>query len=89
MGSYRVELTPEAVRSIGALPDKVALAVLEAIGGTVAANPRRAGKPLTGELEGLWSARRGDFRVLYLIDDEQRRVVVLRAHHRRDAYRRR
>lgn len=89
MGSYRVELTPEAVRSIATLPDKVRLAVLEAVGGSIAANPRRAGKPLTGELRGLYSARRGDFRVIYLIDDDERRIVVLRAHHRRDAYRRR
>ena len=89
MGSCRVELTPEAVRSIAALPDKVRLAVLEAVGGSIAANPRRAGKPLTGEPRGLYSARRGDFRVIYLIDDDERRIVVLRAHHRRDAYRRR
>jgi mRNA-degrading endonuclease RelE of RelBE toxin-antitoxin system len=63
------------------------LAVLEAIGGTVAENPRRAGEPLTGELRGLHSARRGDFRVIYVIDEERRTVVVLRAQHRRDAYR--
>jgi mRNA-degrading endonuclease RelE of RelBE toxin-antitoxin system len=89
MGSYRVELTPEAIRSIAALPDKVRAAVVETIAGTIAENPRRAGKPLTGELHGLHSARRGDFRVIYLIDDDRHVIVVLRAHHRRDAYRRR
>lgn len=88
MSSYGVELTPEAIRTIAALPEKVRLAVLEAIDGTIAANPRRAGKPLTGELLGMWSARRGDFRVIYLIDDDRRSVIVLRAQHRRDVYRR-
>ncbi len=89
MSSYEVELTPEAIRTMAALPDTVRLAVLEAIGGSIAANPRRAGKQLTGELQGMWSARRGDFRVIYLIDDDRRSVIVLRALHRRDAYRRR
>ena len=89
MSSYRVELTSEAIRTIEALPDKVRLAVLEAIGGSIAANPRRGGKQLTGELRGMWSARRGDFRVIYLIDDDRRSVVVLRTQHRRDVYRRR
>lgn len=87
MSSYRAHLTPEAIRSIAALPDKVRIAVLEAIGGTIVANPRRAGKELVGELNGMWSARRGDFRVIYLIDDDAQVVIVLRAQHRRDVYR--
>ena len=31
--------------------------------GPLADEPRRVGKPLVGELAGLWSARRGDYRV--------------------------
>ena len=43
--------------------------------------------PLRDELEGLWSARRGTYRVLYRIDDTAQEVVVLRVSPRRDAYR--
>ncbi|MHB8512211.1 MAG: type II toxin-antitoxin system RelE family toxin [Actinomycetota bacterium] len=84
---FEVEITPEGLRSINKLPEKIRFAVLEAVLGSIASNPRRAGKPLRGELEGLFSARRGDFRVIYEIDDKAKIILVHRAHHRRDAYR--
>ena len=82
-----VEITPQGLRQLRRLPDKVKVAVVETIYGSIAENPRRAGKPLVGELEGLWSARRGDFRVIYEIDDEAQAVLVYRVAHRRTAYR--
>lgn len=61
--------------------------MLEAIFGSIATNPRRAGKPLGQELEGLHSARRGDFRIVYEIVEEERKVIVHRAAHRKQVYR--
>lgn len=85
--SYRIEITPEGLRHMDRLPKKIRAAVLEAIFGTIAENPRRAGKELRGELEGLYSARRGDFRIVYEIDEEAEVILVHRAQHRRAAYR--
>jgi mRNA-degrading endonuclease RelE of RelBE toxin-antitoxin system len=45
------------------------------------------GKPLRDDLAGIWSARRGTYRVLYRIRDDLHEVIVLRVEHRRDAYR--
>jgi mRNA interferase RelE/StbE len=45
------------------------------------------GKPLRRDLKGLWSARRGPYRVVDEIDETARRVVVLRIDHRADVYR--
>jgi mRNA interferase RelE/StbE len=87
--AYEVEITPEGLRHVNRLPDKVRAAVLEAIFGSIAENPQRAGKPLRGELEGLYSARRGEFRVIYEIDEAAHVVLVHRAQHRRTVYRRR
>ncbi|MGZ8581433.1 MAG: type II toxin-antitoxin system RelE family toxin [Actinomycetota bacterium] len=84
---YEVEITPEGLRHLDRLPTKVRSAVIETILGSIAENPQRAGKPLRGELEGLYSARRGEFRVIYEIDDEARIVLVHRAQHRRRVYR--
>lgn len=50
-------------------------------------DPGRAGRPLRGELEGLYSALRGEFRVIYEIDDDARVVLIHRAQHRRRVYR--
>jgi mRNA-degrading endonuclease RelE of RelBE toxin-antitoxin system len=45
------------------------------------------GKPLREDLVGIWSARRGTYRVLYRINEEAREAIVVRVEHRRDAYR--
>lgn len=69
------------------LPEPVAFAVIEFIAGPLLENPHRVGRELRGQLAGIWSARRGDYRVVYEIDDEQREVTVLRVAHRSDIYR--
>ena len=55
--------------------------------GPLCENPRRVGHPLQRELAGLWTARRGAYRVVYDIDDNLRLVTVLRIEHRSDVYR--
>ena len=76
-----------ARRALARLPEKVATAAVEFPYGSLAANPHRAGKPLRLGLGGLHSARRGDYRVIYRIDDGIRRVTVLAIEHRSDIYR--
>jgi mRNA interferase RelE/StbE len=87
--AYEVEITPEGLRNLNRVPEKVRTAIVETIFGSIAENPRRAGKPLRAELEGLYSARRGEFRVIYEIDEAAHVVLVHRAQHRRGVYRRR
>lgn len=76
--------TSTAKRSLTRLPEKVAAAAVEFIYGPLAENPRRVGKALRRELEGLHSARRGDFRIIYRITDV---VTIVAIDHRADIYR--
>jgi mRNA-degrading endonuclease RelE of RelBE toxin-antitoxin system len=69
------------------MPEKVSSAVVEFLYGSLAASPHRVGNPLKLGLEGLRSARRGDHRVIYRIDDTDHRVDVLAIEHRSDVYR--
>jgi mRNA-degrading endonuclease RelE of RelBE toxin-antitoxin system len=69
------------------LPEAVSAAVIEFITGALIENPRRVGHELRNELAGIFSARRGTYRVLYRFDDEARTVTVLRIDHRGDVYR--
>jgi mRNA-degrading endonuclease RelE of RelBE toxin-antitoxin system len=86
--AYELVLTPPARRALtSGLPEPVAAAVIEFLTATLIRNPRRLGKPLGAELAGIWSARRGTYRVLYRINEAAHEVVVLRVEHRRDAYR--
>ncbi len=70
-----------------ALPEKIAYAVYEFITGPLLDNPRRVGKRLGPPLAPAYSARRGDYRVLYFIDDAAHTVKVTAIRHRADAYR--
>lgn len=85
---YDLVLTPPAQRAIAdRLPEAVATAVIDFLTTALVTNPRRAGKQLRDDLAGIWSARRGTYRVLYRINDDLHEVVVLRVEHRRDVYR--
>ena len=85
---FKIVLTPPARRAIaGELPEAVAAAVINFITTVLLENPHRVGKPLRNDLAGVWSARRGTYRVLYRIQENRREAVVLRIDHRRDAYR--
>jgi mRNA-degrading endonuclease RelE of RelBE toxin-antitoxin system len=79
---------PPARREFDRLPVSVAGAVLETLA-AIEENPRRLGKPLMLEHEGRYSARRGPYRIIYELDEEQQLVRVVAIGHRRDVYRRR
>ena len=85
---YELVLTPPARRALTErLPEAVASAVINFITTSLVREPRRVGKPLRGDLAGIWAARRGSYRVLYRLRDDTREVIVVRIEHRRDAYR--
>jgi mRNA-degrading endonuclease RelE of RelBE toxin-antitoxin system len=85
---YEIAWTAPARRALSRIPEKVATAAVEFIYGALADNPARVGRPLRFELEGRHSAHRGDYRVIYRIDDDERVVFVLTIQHRADVYRR-
>ena len=87
-GEYELVLTPPARRALTErLPESVAAAVIDFLTTALVLQPRRAGKPLRGELTGIWTARRGTYRVLYRVREDAREVIVVRIEHRQDAYR--
>ena len=89
MSDWDVAWTATATKSLRRLPEKAGTAAIEFVSGPLAANPRRVGKELRFELEGLHVAHRGDYRVTYEIDDDARRVIISVIEHRSQVYRRR
>lgn len=49
-------------------------------------DPRQWGKPLKGELRGIWRYRVGDYRLLCELQDTVMVVLVVRVEHRRSVY---
>lgn len=85
---YELVLTPPATRALrDKLPEPVVVAVIDFLTTALVGNPHRVGKALRHDLAGIWSGRRGTYRILYRINDGAREVVVLRIEPRRDVYR--
>lgn len=86
---YQLRVTGPAARALATrIPEKVATAACEFLTTVLVENPHRVGKQLQlPPYHGTWSARRGTYRVLYEIDDEERVVTVTAVEHRGDAYR--
>ena len=87
MKRWELVVAAAAERSLARLPEGVAAAVVEFMLGPLLEAPKRVGRPLRRELEGYWSARRGPYRVAYVLDESDRRVLVVRIEHRADVYR--
>jgi mRNA-degrading endonuclease RelE of RelBE toxin-antitoxin system len=87
--SYQLRITGPAARALaGRLPEKVAAAGYEFLTTVLVNNPHRLGRRLLlPPHAGTRSARRGAYRVLYEIDDEQQVVTVTAVEHRGDVYR--
>lgn len=82
--AYRVLFTDVAREQIDELTGKLAVQVDRALE-KIAKNPR-IGKPLRGDLRGLYSERVATFRILYSIHDDRIEIVVLTVAHRRHVY---
>ena len=85
--TYRVEWSGPARRDMARLPNRVAMAVLVYVDERLAQNPLRLCKPLAGDLQGIWTARNGDYRILLRIDQDSQTIAILHVDHRAHAYR--
>lgn len=74
-------------RDLARLPPRVAAAIVEFVTAVLPQNPARMTKPLTGDLAGYRSARRGDYRVIVRLDEVPHVVILQRVAHRAHVYR--
>ena len=86
--TYEVRFTRSAKRALThELPEKVATAAWNFIMGALRDNPQRVGKQLKAPLYPLYSARRGEYRVIYRMVEQHLVIEVVTIAHRRDSYR--
>lgn len=85
MASYRLEIKRSAAKELTLLPPKDRGRIITRIQ-ALADEPRPVGaEKLSGQER--YRVRQGDYRILYEIEDEILRIMVVRIGHRRDVYR--
>ncbi len=86
MAAYRIVFTPAARRQLTSLDPPARRRVAARIDG-LASDPRPPGAELLTGGEGELRIRAGDWRVIYLVRDDELIVLVIKVGHRGDVYR--
>jgi mRNA interferase RelE/StbE len=86
---WRVEFDRVAARELRKLGVQAERRVLVYLRTRIAggSDPRRLGQPLTGDRQGFWRYRVGDYRIVAAINGERLVVLVVAVGHRREVYR--
>ncbi len=85
MSQYQITFKSSAAKEFKKLPLSIKKRIRDAIN-QLRENPRPSGVvKLKGE-EGLFRIRVGDYRVVYEIEDTDKKLCVTRVRHRQDVY---
>ena len=85
MARYRIEIKKSAVKELSQIPKKDLVKIVKNIN-SLADNPRPKGsKKLSREEK--YRIRYGNYRILYLIEDDVLVICVIKVAHRKDIYR--
>jgi mRNA interferase RelE/StbE len=85
MGKYRVLLRKSAAGELSRIPKKDLLRILERIR-LLEEEARPQGREKLSAQE-RYRVRRGDYRIVYSIDDEKRTIEIFKIGHRSEIYR--
>jgi mRNA interferase RelE/StbE len=80
---FEVLLDPRAAKAPKKLDETDRARMKKALA-ELAVDPRKTGKPL--HPSDFWSLRAGDYRAIYEIDSDEKRVIVLFTGHRKNVY---
>ena len=85
---WKVEFDSMAAKELRKLGAAPRVAILRYLRDRIATDedPRRFGKALAGNLDGLWRYRVGDHRIVCRLEDKVLTVLVVRVAHRRAVY---
>ncbi|MDP3880291.1 MAG: type II toxin-antitoxin system RelE/ParE family toxin [Dehalococcoidales bacterium] len=88
--AYRIEITPTALEALEAITDRRTRGAVVRRIDTLTEEPGKLGKPLRGWLAGFMSIRAAGqrYRVVYRIDDEEKRAIVYMVDIRKEGSRR-
>jgi mRNA interferase RelE/StbE len=85
--SYRLEIKTSAGKELAEVASKSDRLKIVSRIQAVASNPRPHGSEMLAGYTDRFRIRQGNYRVVYLIDDQSSTVTIYRIGHRKDVYR--
>lgn len=85
---YELKIEKRALKKLRKMDRKTSALLIAWINKNLNAtdDPRKNGKPLTGDYTGLWRYRVGDYRIIAKIKDEEILISLIDLGHRKDIY---
>jgi mRNA interferase RelE/StbE len=83
---YSLELAPAASQYLAKLAPSSLQRITTKLGWYAMHSEEYTPEPLTGKFNGLYRFRIGDYRLIYMLDKPNKRIVILSAGHRSDIY---
>ena len=83
--SYRIVIDDKVIKDLKKIDKTWQKRILTKIRATLSTDPYM-GKKLVGDLSPFWRLRVGDYRVIYVIEEEIVTVEVIKIRHRREVY---
>ena len=87
MAAYKLLLKATAAKEIEAVGTKVDRQRIVKRIQLLAVDPRTTGSEKLAGYDGRYRIRQGQYRIVYLIDDERREVTIFKIGHRKAVYR--
>lgn len=87
MAEYRILIKSSAAKEIEAVGARIERQRIVSRIRALTENPRPPGSEKLAGYVDRYRARRGPFRIIYLIDDQRSEVTIFKVGHRKDVYR--
>jgi len=75
-----------SVEDLKKLDRKIAKKVVDKVKEYLVNDPIELGSPLKGHLKGFYRYRIGEYRVIYAMDHEEKKIIILNVNHRSKIY---
>ncbi len=83
---YTVTWDKSALQDLKTLDKAKAINLVKKVEKHLSQSPQKLGKPLSGQLNGLYRYRFGDYRVIYEVNKQEVMIIVVRVGHRKEVY---
>jgi len=77
----------DAIEDLIKLDKSVSRRIINKVENHLIKNPQKLGKPLKGKFKGLLRYRVGDYRVIFVLDYETKKLIIFAINHRKNIYR--
>lgn len=83
---YKVQWKKLALDNLDSLQKKIAIAIRRKVDAYIAIEPKKNGKPLKGELKGLWAGKHAKLRIIYEIFESTKTINIIDVDYRKGIY---